>query len=91
MRNKLIAGFLALHGVAHFMGVLVSWELREMDNIPYDTTLLNGAVDVGDFGMRFMGLLWIFGVLGFFAVAYDMWQEKDGWKKWLLPVNRKVS
>lgn len=62
----LFAIVLVLHGVAHVVGV------------PSHTTLLDGAVDVGDTGMRVMGGLWLaaglaFAVAGVAAIARAGW------------------
>ncbi len=50
---------LTLHGIAHFPGFVVSWRLATLEDLPYKTTVLNGAMDVGDTGIRVLGLLFL--------------------------------
>ena len=50
---------LLLHGVAHLPGFLVSWRLMKADTVPYGTTIVGGALDVGDGGIRLVGVLWL--------------------------------
>lgn len=50
---------MALHGVAHAPGFVGSWRLAALEGMPYHTTLLGGAIDVGDAGMRVVGLAWL--------------------------------
>jgi hypothetical protein len=57
--------FLALHGLAHVVGFIVLWRLKEFEEMPYKTTLLSGKIDVGDRGIRIMGILWLLAALAF--------------------------
>jgi hypothetical protein len=67
LRFALVVLLLA-HGVAHLVGFLVPWRLATPLEMPYRTTVLGGAVDLGSVGIRIYGLLWL--VLGLaFAVA----------------------
>ena len=50
---------LLLHGIAHLPGFLVSWRLMKAETVPYGTTIVGGALDVGDAGIRFVGVLWL--------------------------------
>jgi hypothetical protein len=50
---------LLLHGIAHLPGFLVSWRLMKAETVPYGTTIVGGALDVGDGGIRFVGVLWL--------------------------------
>lgn len=59
---------LLAHGVAHLVGFLVPWRLAIPPEMPYRTTVLGGAFDLGSVGIRVYGLVWL--VLGLaFAVA----------------------
>ena len=68
---------LVLHGFAHLVGFAGSWRLA--DNIPYKTTLLGGAVDVGDAGMRFAGVLWLVAALAFAAAGAAAFYRAPWW------------
>lgn len=54
-----LAILLILHGTAHLVGFVVPWELMKTPAMPYRTTILNGAVDVGEGGVRLLGLGWL--------------------------------
>ncbi len=63
------AFFLLIHGIAHLPGFVMPWRLATLTGMPYKTTLLNGAVDAGPAGARFIGLLWLIAGLGCIATA----------------------
>lgn len=54
-----------VHGIAHLVGFVVPWRLAELQEAPYKTTLLAGAIDVGAAGIRVVGLLWLAAALAF--------------------------
>jgi hypothetical protein len=53
-----LAVILLVHGFAHVPGV-VPWRLATPKDLPYKTTLFAGLVDVGDGGIRVVGILWL--------------------------------
>ena len=55
MVNALVYVFGALiliHGLIHLLGFVAYWPLREIAELPYKTTLLEGRWSVGATGMR---------------------------------------
>ena len=54
-----LAVLLLAHGVAHLPGFLVSWQLRAFPEMPYRTAILGGSVDVGDGGIKAIGVEWL--------------------------------
>jgi hypothetical protein len=72
--RRAAAVFLAAHGFAHVLGLMGSWRLGEFTDAPYTTLILNGAVDVGDAGIRIVGLLWIVAAIGFLWAAVALWR-----------------
>ncbi|MFA9428321.1 ABC transporter permease [Natronorubrum sp. A-ect3] len=70
---------LTIHGVIHFLGIGVYFELLEMADLPYKTTLLGGAVDVGDTGIRVFAVLTAVAGVGFVASAVAL---VIGWRYW---------
>lgn len=74
-----IAVLMLLHGVAHLPGVVGSWRLAVLQDIPYHTTLLAGRVDVGDGGMRVVGAVWLLAALGFVASAVAALRDDPWW------------
>ena len=74
-----LAVLMVLHGVAHLPGFVVPWKLARMEEMPYSTTLLAGRVDVGEAGIRAMGVLWLLTALAFAAAAFGTWTARPGW------------
>lgn len=77
-----LAFFLVLHGIAHLPGLAVSWRLMKSPELPYSTRVL--GLDVGDGGMRVMGLLWLLAAAGFWASAAAAGTGRPGWAPALL-------
>ena len=77
-----LALFLLAHGVAHLVGFAGAFRLKS--DIPYHTTLLAGRVDVGDAGMRVMGVLWVVGALLFACAAASLALRADAFRPLLL-------
>jgi hypothetical protein len=69
LARRLAAAFFIAHGVAHLVGFVAAWQLSELKDAPYTTVILNGALDVGDAGMRVMGVLWIAAAAAFAGAA----------------------
>lgn len=70
---------LAPHGLIHLLGIGVYFELVEMADLPYKTTLLGGAINVGDAGIRVFALLTAVAGVGFVASAVAL---VTGWRYW---------
>ena len=58
MLRLVAAVTLAGHGLIHFMGLLSDWQLVTFDQLPYGTTVVNGSFDVGETGIRAVGVGW---------------------------------
>jgi len=56
---------LIAHGLAHSVGIVTPWRIGPGKNAPYNTTVLNGVVDLGEIGIRAMGILWLVAGLAF--------------------------
>jgi hypothetical protein len=80
------AFFLLVHGIAHLPGFVVPWRLTALREMPYRTTLLNGAVDAGPVGARLVGLLWLLAGLGCVATAVVALSGVPGWPPFALGV-----
>jgi len=70
---------LAIHGIIHFLGIAVYFELIELADLPYKTKLLGGAVEVGDFGIRVFAVLTAVAGAGFVVAAIAL---VTGWRYW---------
>lgn len=52
------AAVLAVHGLIHFIGLFAYWQLATFEQLRYSTTVLNGSLDVGEVGIRLVGVGW---------------------------------
>lgn len=75
----LLALLMAVHGVAHGVGFVVTWRLTEFQDMPHDTTLFSGTVDVGEMGIRVVGVLWLLAGLAFLAAGVAALLNASWW------------
>lgn len=85
MRYVLALLFLA-HGVAHLPGFLVAWRLRVVPELPHTTTVLDGSLDIGEAGMRVLGLAWLACAVACAAVAVAAIARAPWWTNGALAV-----
>ncbi len=85
MRTVLAVVFL-VHALAHLPGFMVPWRLLDSREMPYGTTLLGGAVDVGSGGVKVVGLLWLGAGIAMAAVALMTLRGRPGWPAFALGV-----
>ena len=72
MRRIALSLLIIAHGVAHVVGFVVPWKLMSASEVPYSTTALGGAVDVGDAGARALGVAWLLVALTFVLLGCAM-------------------
>jgi hypothetical protein len=65
----LFACVVIAHGIAHLVGFAVPFGLVANPDLSERTTVLNGALDVGETGAKVIGILWLALALGFFAAG----------------------
>ena len=65
--QMLLGALFIVHGVAHFVGFVVPWKLISAPDLPYRTTILGGLIDIGDPGIRAVGIVWL--VLGLACIG----------------------
>lgn len=84
---SIIAGiYLFIHGFCHLVGFVVPWKIAALKEEPYTTTLLAGMIDVGDAGIRIVGLLWLGAAAGFMAGSAGLFINASWWRplaQWL--------
>lgn len=61
------------HGLAHLPGFLVPWRLATLPELPYRTTLLAGRLDVGEAGIRAVGVVWLLLALTFAVLSVGVY------------------
>lgn len=74
-----LAALFALHGIAHWIGFVIDWRLTAFEDMPAATTLLAGRIDVGEVGMRAVGVLWLLTGLAFLVVAAATAWQRAWW------------
>jgi hypothetical protein len=74
-----LAALLALHGLIHLLGFVVPFRLAEIEGFPYGTTVLGGRVDLGEAGVRVVGVLWLLAAAAFVAAAVGVWLLAPWW------------
>lgn len=73
----LLAGLMILHGIAHGVGFMGAWRLGK--DIPYKTTVLAGRLDLGDSGIRVMGVLWLLAGIAFVLAGVAAMMNRVEW------------
>lgn len=74
-----LAAILAIHAVAHLVGFVVPWRLAKLEEMPFGTTILGGRIDVGDRGIRVVGILWLLASLAYLAAALGLALLQPWW------------
>jgi hypothetical protein len=77
MIHRVAAVALALHGVIHLIGFMSPWRIASFEGFAYRTTVLGGAQDIGDVGVRLIGLVWLGLTLGFLAAGHAVWRRRS--------------
>lgn len=78
--NIVLALLLFGHGFAHLPGFLAFWKLATFKEMPYKTAILAGNVNVGDFGIRVVGVLWLVAALAFVASSISTATRLSWWQ-----------
>ncbi len=77
---RFVVAFLLLaHGIAHLVGFAATWKLGAFPDLPYKTTILSGSVDLGDDGIRLMGVAWVLLAVAFAAAAVGLALRQPWW------------
>lgn len=83
----LLAILFCVHGIAHLVGFVVPWQITKMEDMPYKTTLLSGQINVGDTGIRIVGLLWLMAAVGFVISGIAVLRLTPWWNTWALYIS----
>ena len=76
MIRRAAAVALVLHGVIHLIGFVSPWRIAMLDGFVYRTSIFNGTLDVGDVGVRVIGLVWLGLTIGFVTAGYGVWRGR---------------
>ncbi len=72
------------HAFAHLPGFIAYLRLAELKDMPYKTTILAGQVNIGDFGIRVFGVLWLVAALAFAASGVGVGVRLPWWQSAML-------
>ena len=75
----ILATYIFVHGFAHLVGFLTYLRILKSDGLPYKTTLFDGKLDVGDAGIRVVGIFWLIIALGFVYTGILALQGDAAW------------
>jgi hypothetical protein len=76
----LLALVLFGHGFAHLPGFIAYWKLAELKEMPYKTTILSGNINIGDWGIRVFGFLWLATAIAFVASSIGTGARFPWWQ-----------
>jgi hypothetical protein len=82
MLRTIAAAIIGVHALIHVIGFVVPWRLVEISGFAYRTTALDGALALGDGGVRTIGLVWLGLALGFGVAALAIWRSRP----WAVPL-----
>ena len=74
-----LAVLMLLHGIAHLPGFIAAWRPDGFGEMPYKTTILAGRVDLGDAGIRVIGVVWLLVAIGFVVAAAGTFTGRSWW------------
>jgi hypothetical protein len=77
-----LAAVIAAYAVIHLIGFVVPWQLAAVEGFPYRTTVLDGSADLGEIGVRVVGVLWLACAIGFVVAAVGIVRRST----WALPL-----
>ena len=75
MIRTLAAVLLAVHGLVHLIGFVVPWGIAQVEGFPYRTSALDGAVALGEPGVRLVGVAWLVLAVGFVVAGIATWRR----------------
>ena len=84
--NVIAAIFLIVHGLIHLIGFVVFWQIAEFEDISYTTTVLGGRLDIGDVGMRVLGVVWLLITAAFVIAGVATFFSPSWWWSFTLAV-----
>ncbi len=81
-----LAVFLFIHGLAHIVGFLVYWKIMKDKEVVYKTTIYPDNINIGDSGVRLLGVIYLAVALSFGIIGYDLIAQPFLWGKYIWAV-----
>jgi hypothetical protein len=76
--------YLFIHGFSHLVGFIVPWKIAKLEDAPYTTRILAGVFEIGDTGIRIVGIFWLITALVFIILALVVITQTASWSNPLL-------
>ena len=86
MLRLTVGVFFLLHGLVHLLWFVVPWRITTVDGLPYATTVLLNRVNLGETGIRIVGLLWLLATLGWVVAGIGVIILASWWQALTLAV-----
>jgi len=81
MEMKIIlVAIIALHGIGHALGPLVTFGIVKSEGFSSTSWLLSDRLQLGAGVQKVLSLLWIVALVGFAASAYALWSGLGWWR-----------
>ncbi len=80
MLSIAMAVLLQIHGLIHLMGFLVYCRIRDIEGLPYKTTLFFGKIKLSDSGLYLFGIAWLLAAISFVVVGIAFFFHPHWWK-----------
>lgn len=74
-----LAVYIFIHGFAHLVGFLSYWKLLKDPNMPFKTTLFMDRIDVGNTGIKIVGLIWLLVAMAYAYVGIILLKQYISW------------
>jgi len=87
MTRLILAVVVATHGVLHLIGFVVPWRIATVTGFPYRTMAFSGLADVGDVGVRLIGVVWLVCAVGFVVAGVGIVRRAP----WGLPLTAGLA
>jgi len=84
--NIIAAIYLIVHGLIHLIGFVVFWQIAEIADFSYTTSVLSGKLDIGDVGMRVLGVVWLLISVAFVIAGVTIFFSPPWWWSYTLAV-----
>jgi len=84
--NVLAAIYLIVHGLIHLIGFVTNFQIAEIEEITYSTTVLAGRLEIGDVGTRVLGIAWLLVAVAFVISGVAIFFSPPWWWSFTLAV-----
>jgi len=76
MLKKAAAILVLGHGLIHAMGFIVQFQLAEVPDLAYSTSVLGGRIEIGSIGAQVLGVAWLAAAIALAISAFALFFEK---------------